>query len=132
MDGKITLITPPDIFENELTSILLIYPTDKDQDTLSLWLKNNLNKHINIYFYSVETNIDWLLYAASKCDYKFIDIDNCGQNTKKIISYLLGKKSVFYKTNDTDTALIFNHINQNKITNIETFLEKTLNDQNIK
>lgn len=129
MNGKITLVTPPDIFENELLSILLIYPNDQDQDTLSAWLKDNLNRHINIYFYSVETNVDWLLYASSRCDYKFVDLDNCGKNTEKIISYILGKKNVFYKTNDINLALILNHINQNKITNIETFLEKVLNEQ---
>lgn len=129
MDGKITLITPPDFFENDSLSILLAYMTDEDQDFLSEWLKNNIgNKNLNIYFYNAETNIDWLLYATARCEFKFIDIDNCGENTKKILSYILGKTNVFYKTNDTNASLIYSHINQNKITNIEKFIEKVFND----
>lgn len=129
MDGKITLITPPDFFENDSLSILLAYMTDEDQDFLSEWLKNNIgNKNLNIYFYNVEANIDWLLYATARCEFKFIDIDNCGENTKKILGYILGKTNVFYKTNDVNASLIYSHINQNKITNIEKFIEKVFND----
>lgn len=133
MDGKITLITPPDIFENESFSILLIYPSDDDQDRLSNCLKTNLgDKHINIYFYATETNIDWLLYAVSKSNYTFVNLDKCDKNTEKIIGYILGKKNVFYKTENLNTSMIINYINQNKITNVENFIEKVFNDENIK
>lgn len=130
MNGKVTLITPPDIFENSSLSILLIHISDEDQEKLSQWLGKNLNQnHINIYFYSGELNIDWLLHAASKCEYKFIDVDNANDITKNITSYLLSKNNFFYKTNNVNISSIFNYINQNKITNIETFLEKALNDK---
>lgn len=133
MQGKITLITPPDIFENNSFSILLIHVSDEDQDRLSNWLgKNLVDDHINIYFYSGETNIDWLLHASSRCEYKFIDLDRVNKTTEKMAGYLLGKQNFFYKTSDTNTALIFNHINQNKITNIELFLEKVFNDKSRK
>lgn len=130
MNGKVTLITPPDIFENNSLSILLIHISDDDQEKLSQWLGKHLDhNHINIYFYSGELNIDWLLHAASKCEYKFIDIDNCNNVTSCMASYLLSKTNFFYKTNDVNVSSIFNFINQNKITNIETFLEKALNDK---
>lgn len=133
MNGKITLITPPDIFENESFSILLIYPSDEDQDKLSNYLKDNIgDTHINIYFYANELNIDWLLYAVSKCNYTFVNLDKCDKNTEKIISYILGKQNIFYKTENLNTGMIFNYINQNKITTVEHFLEKALNDKNIK
>jgi hypothetical protein len=130
MDGKITLITPPDIFENESLSILFMHLSDEDQDNVSNWLKQNLNNiHINIYFYSGETNMNWLFHALSRCEYKFIDIDKCNKNTERLLGYILGKQNVFYKVTDVDSALIYNHINQNKITNVEIFLEKAFNDK---
>jgi hypothetical protein len=53
MEGKITLITPPDIFENESYSILFIHLSESDQELVSRWLSNsNIKEHINIYFYS--------------------------------------------------------------------------------
>ena len=36
MEGKLTLITPPDIFENESYSILFIHLNDEDHKHLSL------------------------------------------------------------------------------------------------
>jgi hypothetical protein len=38
MSGKITLITPPDIYENGNHSTLFIHPSDEEQDIISQWL----------------------------------------------------------------------------------------------
>ena len=38
MEGKITLITPPDVFENESYSILFIHLSEEDQESVSRWL----------------------------------------------------------------------------------------------
>ena len=51
MNGKITLITPPDIFENGNKSILLVNLSDADQDAVSKWLsESTFEQNLNIYF----------------------------------------------------------------------------------
>ena len=133
MQNKITLITPPDFFENESLSILFIHLSDSDQEKVSVWLAEHpMAEHMNIYFYSGEQNLDWAFYALSRCEYKFFDLDGLNNITTALAGYILGKKNTFYKTSDTNLALIYNHINQNKITNIETFLTKVFNDKNNK
>ena len=73
--GKITLITPPDIFENSNTSILLVHLTDEEQDMASAWLgANEVPNDINIYLYNGEDNVTWFLYAMSRCEYKYINL----------------------------------------------------------
>lgn len=130
MQGKITLITPPDFFENESFSILFVHMNDKDQETVSAWLANNhINENINIYFYDKEIELTWLFYAVARCHYSFFDLDNLTGTTSFITSYFLGKKDCYYKTNNENTAAILNHINQNRITKIETFLQQVFNDK---
>ena len=55
MTIKITLITPPDIFQNNQDSILFMGLTDIEQDHVSEWLASTDRVgNINIYFYSRE------------------------------------------------------------------------------
>lgn len=130
MEGKITLITPPDFFENESLSLLLVNLNPEDQEAVSVWLsKNPIKQNVNIYFYMGEQNLEWLFYSFSRCEYKFIDIDADNLITKSLTGYLLGKKNTFYKTQDNNLSAIYQYINSNKITNIELFLEKVFNDQ---
>lgn len=130
MKGKITLITPPDIFENESYSVLFIHLGDTDQEKVSEWLaKSNISTDINIYFYSGETDIAWFLHALSRCQYKYIDVDNWNEVTQAIAGYVLGKRDTFYKTENENLSQIYHYINQNRITDIETFLTKAFNDK---
>jgi hypothetical protein len=129
MDGKITLISPPDIFENFNTSVLFMHLSESGQDTVSQWLaKSDLNKDINIYVYNGENNVDWLLYALSKCEYKFIDLDNISTVTQALCGYILGTRGVCYQTQDENLAAIYSHINTNRIDHVEKFLKRMLND----
>lgn len=128
--NKITLITPPDFFENENFSILFINLNDQDQDKVSNWLaNNNLSQHLNIYFYSNENNISWLLYAAARSKYRFIDLNSLDNNTTSIASYILGKTNTYYKSDTDDLVNTIQYINQNRIFEIEIFLQKALNDK---
>ena len=62
----ITLITPPDIFENENLSLVFMNISDQEQEDASHWLSNNnIDKNINLYYYQGETNIPWLLHAIA-------------------------------------------------------------------
>ena len=130
MKGKITLITPPDIFENESYSILFMNLSDQDQEATSQWLaRQNIDENINIYFYDNETDIAWILHAFAHCEYKLINLDNSNEIITRLASYLLSKKNSFYKTNDENLSALYQYINRNCITNIENFLERALNDK---
>lgn len=130
MTSKLTLITPPDIFENNNTSILFIHLSEKDQDITSKWLSDvGLQSDLNLYVYTGEPNASWLLYAASRCEYKYIDLDETNLITQLLGGYILSKTGVYYKTKDENLAQVCKHINQNRVDSIEKFLEVTLNDQ---
>jgi hypothetical protein len=130
MDGKITLITPPDVFENESYSILFIHLHDEDQEVVSKWLANaDIKQNVNIYFYSGEQDLTWFFHAAAISEYKYINLDSLNNVTSTLSGYILGKKNVFYKTEDENIAAICQYINQNRITNIESFLERAFNDK---
>ena len=129
MQGKITLITPPDIYENSNLSILFVHLTDEEQDAVSRWLSNNdILDDVNIYMYSGETNVTWLLYALSRSDYKYINIDCVNYITQSLSGYILGKNNTYYKTSDENIAAVYSHINSKSITTVEQFLESILID----
>lgn len=128
MKGKITLITPPDIFENESQSILFMHLRNEDQEQVSKWLADSeIDCNINIYFYSGEISLPWLFHALSRCQYKYIDTDTLNAVSQNLVGYILGKKDTYYKSLDENRSQIYQYINQNKITNIESFLERAFN-----
>lgn len=128
MNGKITLITPPDFFENENKSILFIHLNEKDQQTISEWLaKSNITENINFYFYDHEIDLPWLFHALARSEYAYIDLDELNYATTTLSGYLLGKSNITYKTTNETTAAICHYINQNRITTIEKFLERVFN-----
>ena len=60
MPGKITLITPPDFFENSNTSVLFAHISNEEQDVISRWLADSdFANNINFYVYSGEVNVSW-------------------------------------------------------------------------
>lgn len=129
MNGKITLITPPDIFENANHSILFMHLSDGDQVKVSEWLaKSTINENVNVYFYDNEVSLPWLFHALSRCEHKFIDLNNLNYITKLLSGYILSKSNTFYKTDSENESAVYQYINQNKITNIEKFLEKVFNE----
>jgi hypothetical protein len=131
MNGKITLITPPDIFENDSRSILFLHLSDEDQESVSKWLaQSDITEDINIYFYDHDKDLDWLFHAFANCDFKFIDISRSKIATGVLVGYFLGKKNTFYKIDNETQSEIFQYINQNRITNINSFLERALNGKN--
>jgi hypothetical protein len=129
MTGKVTLITPPDIYENSNASILFINLQEKEQDLISNWLTEyQLNVDCNFYVYNGENNISWFLWAIGCCQYKFIDLDNLNEITQSLSGYILGKNNFYYKTNNENLASIYSHISNRRVLKIEHFLEQALND----
>lgn len=120
----ITLITPPDIFENENVSILLMNITDQEQEDVSLWFSNNnIDKPINLYYYMGEPNIGWLLHAVAISKGVYLNCNNDSDVTKWITSYVLGKSNVWYNASDENFIALMSYINQKNIKNVKEFLE---------
>jgi len=129
MSGKITLITPPDIYENSNPSLLFIHISDADQDAASQWLGiKKLANNVNFYMYNGEPNVAWILWAMGACQYKYIDIDNQNNISQLLCGYLLGKVDVYYKTVDENLSAVCSHINNNRVKSIEDFLERALGE----
>lgn len=127
MKGKLTLITPPDIFENENIGILFVNLEPADQDSASLWLsQQDIDTDINLYVYSGELEFDWLFYAMNVCGHKYINLNSLNTVTNSIVGYMLGKNNVYYRTDDPVLIDLYSRINSNRVNNIETFLESTL------
>lgn len=125
MNGKITLITPPDFFENSNLSILFFNLTENEQEEISKWFsKKDINQNLNIYLYSNENNLEWLLYALNRCDYKFINLENLNFISHWYSSYILSKSNVYYRCEDINLSSLFKYINQNKVNDINQFLEE--------
>lgn len=130
MKGKLTLITPPDIFENDNISILFINLTEENQDAVSKWLAtSNITDNINLYVFNGESNVSWFLYALSRCEYKYIELDNIDLVAHSMSGYVLGKSNVFYQTKNENLSAIYSHINQNRILHIDNFLETIFGDK---
>ena len=130
MNGKITLITPPDIFENGNKSILLVNLSDADQDAVSKWLsESTFEQNLNIYFYSGETNMAWFFHAIGCCEHKYIDLDGDNYIIKAMSGYVLGKNNFSYKTVDENLASVYSYINNNRVKRVEDFLERALSGQ---
>lgn len=130
MTNKITLITPPDIYENSNQSLLFVNLSEKDQEAASRWLASKeLKDNLNFYIFSGEPNIMWLLHASGVCGFKYADLDDGNEITAAIVPYLLGKDNFFYKTEKENLAAIYSHINTNRVITIEQFLEKVFSDE---
>jgi hypothetical protein len=130
MENRITLITPPDVYENSNKSLLFINIGDKDQEAASRWLATQeLKNNLNFYIYSGEPNVSWLLHASSIASLKYIDLDNLSELSMLMCSYLLSKNNFYYKTDNENLAAIYGHINTNRVSTIEQFLEKVFSDE---
>lgn len=128
MTNKITFITPPDIYENSNRSLLFVNLGEKNQELASKWLFNFEMPATNFYVFSGEPNITWLLHATGVSNAVFIDVDNLNDISKTICSYLLGKNHVYYMSNDENLAAIYGHLNTNRVSSIEQFLEKVFSE----
>ena len=125
MTIKITLITPPDIFQNNQDSILFMGLTDIEQDHVSEWLASTDRVgNINIYFYSGEPNVDWLMHALAASTFRYIRLNNTSAITERLAGYILSKPNVYYSTDDNGLAELYSFVNVNRVNNAVDFLER--------
>jgi hypothetical protein len=129
MSLTITLITPPDIFENDSPGIFLVNLTETQQDEATKWLADcKLDIDLNIYFSQNESNAVWFLHAMASSSHKYINLDNTNGMTSLLSGYILGKPSVYYSTEDKNKIAILSHINQNRVNSVKDFFERVLSE----
>lgn len=126
MTTKITLITPPDIFQNNQESVMLIDVTEQEQDEITLWLNENTTEQFNVYFYQGEQNVPWFLHSLACSAYKYINLANLSPTTSYLVGYVLAKNNVFYYTDNINVSELYSHINMNRVKNITEFLERLI------
>jgi hypothetical protein len=130
MENKLTLITPPDYYENGNPSIMLISMTPEQQDAVSEWLtKTDVKTDLNLYTYQGENVMEWLLYALARSDYKYINLDSPDSITNIMATYILSRPNVFYSTANPDIKALVGYLNNNYVDNIEQFFERVLSGQ---
>lgn len=129
MSLKITLVTPPDLFENDNESLFLINLDEQEQATATQWLGQfESDKDLNIYFYQGEVDMPWFLHALAVSKYKYINVDAERPLTSLMAGYILGKANVWYKTSDVNRVAVYSYINNNHVDNIITFFERVFGD----
>lgn len=129
MKNRVTLVTPPDTFENANKSILVIDLSEKEQDDLSKWLGECQDEFdLNIYFYQGEPDIPWLFHAVARADYVYLNLDNYSDIGHLLCSYILSKTNVWYTSGDKNLVSLYTHINQRYVNNIDEFLRKAINE----
>lgn len=130
MTGKITLITPPDFYENGNFSILFMGLDNEQQDRVSQWLGAKSDfPDTNVYFHQGENNMPWLLYSANRANVKFLNLDAGDAIITLLGSYILSKSDVYYTTSDANLKELMSYINNNYMPDIETFMEKVFSEQ---
>ena len=128
MAGKITLNTPPDIYENSNFSIMFLGLGEADQASASEWLGQYENlPELNLYYYQNEMNLDWLFYALNRADAKFVDLDSNFTIINYLGSYILGRPDVYYTTKNENLKALMSYINNKYVPNVETFLNDIFN-----
>jgi len=127
MPIKITLVTPPDIYQNSNDGIFLVNLSEDEQTAATQWLgKFDTEQDINIYFYQGEIDVPWFLHSMSASKYKYIELNNTMDIGFMLASYLLSKSNTFYSGPNPSVLAVYNHINQNKVSNVVEFFERTL------
>ncbi len=127
MTGKITLISPPDVFVNKSQSIILVNTTPEEQETVSNWFSGHpLARELNVYFYNNERNLSWLVTAYNVAMYRYVNVDNTNDQSGTLLSYLLSLENTYYSTDDTNTFEIFRLLNTSRVTSIEDFLNRVI------
>ena len=122
--SKITLITPPDFYENSNLSVLLIGFSDEQQDTASKWLgTNEFEKDLNLYYYQGEDTIEWLFYAIARADATYINADNPDPTVQQFVSYFVSRPKVLWSSDNEQRRHLLSFVSNRQVNTIEEFLE---------
>ena len=126
--AKINLISPPDRLHNNNLSVNVINATQEEKENLSHYLtKQELEKDLNIFVYSNESNPTWLLDTVNGKNNTYINLDNTNDISVKYTSYMLSLSNVYYSSTDKNTLETYSLINQNSVEDVLDFMKKVFN-----
>jgi len=127
MTGKITLISPPDVYVNKAFSIILVNTTSLEQEKISEWFSNNnLSREVSVYFYNNDRNTQWLITAYNVAKYRYVNLSNTKDESGILASYLISMDNCYYSLEDPNEFEIFRLLNTSKVDSIVEFLEKVI------
>lgn len=125
--NDISLITPPDILNNDAYSILIVCPSADKKQMINDILSTS-NMYLNLYLYeSSFDDISWLVGLIKQVDVAFIDVDNCDSSVRTFLSHFIAQPNTFYLTNDNVTP--YNLISKNRVYDF-LLLEKIIRGTN--
>lgn len=126
--AKISLISPPDKLHNNSLAINVINATQEEKENLSHYLtKQELEKDLNIFVYSNESNPTWLLDVVNGKNSTYINLDNTVDISVNYTSYMLSLSNVYYSSTNKNTLEAYSLINQNAVEDVLDFMEKVFN-----
>jgi hypothetical protein len=127
MPGKITLISPPDVYVNKTQSIILINSTDEEQELITEWFSSNpLTKELSIYFYNNDKNLQWLVIAFAVSKYRYINVDNTRDESHLLTSHFLSCDNCYYTLSDPNLYEVYRLLNTSKLQGVTEFLDKVI------
>jgi|LauGreDrversion4_2_1035121.scaffolds.fasta_scaffold97128_2 hypothetical protein len=127
MTGKITIVSPPDIYVNRTTSIILVNTTEKEQEQISDWFnQNQLAQELSIYFYNNERNLQWLVMSFAVAQYRYINLDNTQDQSGLLTGHFLSSDNCYYTLTDTNLYEAYRLVNTSKLESITEFLDKVI------
>jgi hypothetical protein len=130
MANNITLITSPDFFENSNKSIMVINIDPKESEEVNVYFeKFEQDFDVNLYVYTGEPYVPWLLHSLERSDFVYVNVDNLMGVTEPLIGYIISKSNVYYKTINVNTKEVFGYINRKSVGNITEFLRKAFEER---
>jgi hypothetical protein len=131
MTGKITLISPPDVYVNKSFSIILINTTDEEESKITDWFsEHDLEKELSIYFYNGTNNLQWLVTAFAVAKHRYINLNSTfeskSDNSKFLVSHFLSSDNCYYTLDDENLFEIFRLLNTSKVDSIIDFLDRVI------
>lgn len=117
---SLRLITSPDFVYEYTRNCLLVCPSEESRSQIQSALES-IDLDIDIYLYTPESDIDWLLKVIRMVDKVFIDIDNCDPIARDLTSYMLGFSKTYWLTKAENIS--YTIINKNRLYDAKSFIE---------
>jgi len=127
MTGKITIVSPPDIYINRTSSIILVNTTEAEQEQVSEWFnQNQLAQELSIYFYNNERDLPWLVMSFAVAQYRYINLDNTQDQSGLLAGHFLSSDNCYYTLSDANLYEVYRLVNTSRLESITEFLDKVI------
>lgn len=117
---SLRLITSPDFVYEYKKNCLLVCPSSESKQQIQSALES-IDVDIDIYLYTHESDVEWLIKVIRMVDNIFIDIDNCDSIARDLTSYMLGFSNTYWLTKGENIS--YTIINKNRLYDAKSFIE---------